>query len=637
MAPVPHTVEPLRHRARPHLVHRLASALLALGLVVAACSGEDDGGGSDGAAAGDTAVTTPANDVEGYGAAAAADSSDEAAADTAPPGSAAAVAADTAPAGDAAQVASATVTVVPSPYITIAAEVDVAADEPVLVEITATSGDHVVEVPRTAAAATDHAIPLVGMRPERDYDIDVELFDADGEPVGSETAAFTTGALPDDFLDYEISIDPARSSPGFTLVEVSPDEGTPYLLGLDDEGETVWYYRNTGVVGGVEPTQRGTFLSHYWPVGVREFDVLGNVVGNWQFQVNPDDDLRDVDAQADVIDEDLLQQFTDSLAGNPGDPEPLPVHSDDVNLTSFHHEAWPMPNGNILALSTTFHDLTPEQRSRFCPDDPSEFGVVSDVVVEFEPSGRVVRTWDLWDAVDIDDDPGHELCGEFGPFASAEGRDWMHANAAVYDEQRDAVIVSSRHTNQVIALDHGDAEGPQSDVRWIFGENGTMPLDGDPSYYQHAVEVQDDGSILLFDNGNGRPGTAVGDPDNPTYSRAVLYAVDDTSPDPSQWSVHQMWEDRDATDLDGSVIYARFLGDADRLENGDVLITYGGISPEAEDGFDHARITEVVPEGAEGGDIVWDMHMGSAEQPVTVYRSERIPSFYFGPDWITPD
>jgi hypothetical protein len=177
-------------------------------------------------------------------------------------------------------------------------------------------------------------------------------------------------------------------------------------------------------------------------------------------------------------------------------------------------------------------------------------------------------------------------------------------------------------------------------VRWIFGENGTIPIVGDPPYYQHAVEVQDDGSILLYDNGNGRPGTTVGgagEPGStPTYSRAVLYDVDDSSDDPADWVVTQRWEHR-TTDADGAPLYARFLGDADRVENGNVLITHGGISPEGEDAFDHALIIEVVPEGEAGGDVVWDLRLGSAERPVTVYRSERIPGFYFGPDWAADD
>lgn len=290
-----------------------------------------------------------------------------------------------------------------------------------------------------------------------------------------------------------------------------------------------------------------------------------------------------------------------------------------------------MPNGNVLAMSTTNHDLTPEQRATFCPGDAEEFGIVSDVIVEFEPSGRVVRTWDLWDAIDIDETPGAWLCDDEGFFASDGARDWTHGNAAVYDEARDAVIVSSRHTNQVVAFEHLDAQGPQTAVRWIFGESGTIPLTGDAPYHQHAVEVQDDGSILLYDNGNGRPGTAVGDTEHPTYSRAVLYRVDDSSSNQADWGVSQTWEQR-TSDIDGAVLYARFLGDADRLDNGNVLITHGGIDPE--DGFQHAVLIEVVPDGANGGEIVWRLVLGTEDDPYTVYRAERIASMYAGPAWL---
>jgi len=526
-----------------------------------------------------------------------------------------------------------------SPYISLAAELTVSAPEAVQLDVVATSGDHVVELPLTADAATDHVIPLVGMRADRTYDIDVSALGPDGEEVATGSASFDTGSVPAEFLDYSFEVDPERSSPGVTIVEVTPQEGTPYLVAVDDEGETVWYYQNTGTVGGVEPTAWGTLSSHYWPLGVRDMDLLGRVVGNWQFATTADDDTSvDAAEQEQVIDADLLEAFTAMTAGNPGDPDPLPVASPAVELTSFHHEAWPMENGNFLVLGTTIHPLTPDQRARFCPDDPTEFNVISDVVVEFEPSGRVVRTWDLWDAVDIEEAPGHELCADSGPFASENDRDWLHANAVVYDEERDVIIVSARHTNQVIALEHRDEEGAQSQVRWIFGEVGTMPVDGDLPYYQHAPEVQEDGAILLYDNGNDRPGTIVGDPENPMYSRAVLYEVDDRSDDPSEWTVTQRWEHR-TEDVDGSPLYARFLGDADRLENGNILITHGGIDlgadlpdlPEDE-AYQHAKIIEVDPAD---GDIVWELDMGTPAGPATVYRSERLPSLYFGPDWVT--
>jgi hypothetical protein len=136
------------------------------------------------------------------------------------------------------------------------------------------------------------------------------------------------------------------------------------------------------------------------------------------------------------------------------------------------------------------------------------------------------------------------MCETDGLYESIDFRDWTHANAVVYDEQRDAIIISSRHTDQVLALDQLDDTGAQASVRWILGTQGTIPVDGELPYHQHAVELQDDGSIMLYDNGNLRPGTELDSVENPPYSRAVLYSVDDSSADPADWSATQVWEHR---------------------------------------------------------------------------------------------
>jgi hypothetical protein len=205
----------------------------------------------------------------------------------------------------------------------------------------------------------------------------------------------------------------------------------------------------------------------------------------------------------------------------------------------------------------------------------------------------------------------------------------------VYDPVRDAVIVSTRHTSQIVALKYGTEPGPQNELLWTIGTDGTIPLTGDVPRYQHAVEVEDDGSLILYDNGNGRAGTAPGT-DNPPYSRAVTYAVDDSSADPTDWTATQTWEDR-VDETPGHPVFAAFLGDADRLENGNVLIDHGGIPNPAPAPGDHNRckIIEVVPAGNadNGGEIVWELRMGTAARPVTCYRSERVPSLYAGPDW----
>lgn len=541
-----------------------------------------------------------------------------------------------------------------SPYNPLGALVTVDSPEAVQVQLIATSGDHVVESPLSAASDTHHELPLVGLRPDREYAVEIVSL-TDGEVHARAAAAFSTGTLPDDFMDYEVTSDPDRSSPGVTFVEVQPGGGgSSYVMGLDDDGETVWYYRNTAAVGAVEPTDRGTLLSHYWPVGAREFDVLGRVTGNWQFANGREPDILDTDpsdsapadsasaetgegetsddARVDVIDEDQLDRFFASLSGNPGDPEAIPVRPEWIDITSFHHEVWPMPNGNILVMATAEHELTEAQRIELCPDDDRDFRAMSDVIVEYEPDGHVVRTWDVWDVVDFDDHPGREICKDEGLFASEEVRDWTHGNSAVYDPERDAILVSLRHTNQILALDHLDEEGPQSSLRWMIGPGGTLPLDGDPPHYQHAIEVQDDGSILLYDNGNFRPGTYPGNEDGePIYSRVVQYEIDDTADDPDLWTATQVWEYRTAEA--GAPVYARFLGDADRLENGNILVTHGGIDDLDTDDDQRVLIVEVVPNDEFGGDVVWELRLGAPGPEAVSYRSERVPTLYWGPLW----
>ena len=193
-------------RARLSLVKpRLAAPFVVLALLAAACA--SDGGDTD-----STSSDADSSDVETTVA-------DEAEpADSAPSTQASADSTDApAPGADA---GSAGMTVTPSEYIGLAALVSVSADEPVQVEVTAVSGDHVVEVPRTAAVAETHDIPLVGMRAEQTYEITAEYFNEAGEPIGeADGAEFTTDALPPYFEEHELTIDEERAAPGYTIIE----------------------------------------------------------------------------------------------------------------------------------------------------------------------------------------------------------------------------------------------------------------------------------------------------------------------------------------------------------------------------------------------------------------------------------
>ena len=426
---------------------RIASSFVVLALLISACSSDDPEVSSESSDTGDAGTDAVETTV-------AVEESTES---------------TEVPASNGERVA-ASLTVTPSEYIGLAALVSVVAEESVQVELTAVSGGHVVEVPRTVALTDTHDIPLVGMRAEQTYEISAEYFNEAGDSIGAaDGAEFTTSALPPWFEAHELTIDKDRAAPGYTIVEFDtlgiPD-GAPssqHLMAFDNDGEVVWYYTNTGSLAGIEATPAGTFNMFYWPFGIREVDVLGNVINNWRPQpAGTTGDTVDNELVVAEVDPDQVrfQGGLPALEGNPGDPEPTPVRADWIDLIGFHHESWPMPNGNVLALSTTVHELTPEQRATFCPDDDAPFNAISDIAVEFESSGRVVRTWDLWDVVDIDEFPGRELCADAGIFAGTNTRDWTHANSVIYDPERDAIIISSRHTNQIVAFDHLDEEGP---------------------------------------------------------------------------------------------------------------------------------------------------------------------------------
>ncbi len=504
---------------------------------------------------------------------------------------------------------------------------------PVQVQLIARSDELEVSTPFTAASATSHSIALVGLSADREWMIEAVAY-VDGVQRASATTSFTTGPLPDYLPDYQIETDPSRMAPGYTLAGAiafgGEESQIASTLGFDQNGDIVWAYQYAGGVTLLEQTSRGTFLGNQAPFGLIEFDMLGNTVRRWQ-----------IDGTAGAVsgagplhfDADVMPGLAENVAGFEDDPPAIPVRADWVTLTSFHHENTLMPNGNILTLSSTVHELTDEQRQTFCPGDTEPYNVVSDVVVEMALDGTVLRTWDLWDAIDINETPGSNLCLVDGGFASPLERDWNHANSVIYDAHRNAIIVSSRHTDQVVALRHLDAQGPQHDVLWVLGADGTLTLIGDPPYHQHGLELQADGSLLMYDNGNGRPGTTVDSETSPTYSRAVQFAIDDSSPDPTNWTATQTWEfitPDVSPGTPGQPTYAKFVGDANRLSNGNVLVDNGGMGTP----YNRARVVEVVPNDGSGGDIVFDLRMGSERFGVAAYRAIRIPSFYVGEQWV---
>jgi hypothetical protein len=268
-----------------------------------------------------------------------------------------------------------------------------------------------------------------------------------------------------------------------------------------------------------------------------------------------------------------------------------------------------------------------------CNEPASQFTgsyrLILDVIIEFEPAtGRIVREYPLADYFDPHTNPADaNICGYPGAtqypnylYAShGEVHDWTHANAVILDEKNNRLIISIRHLDTVLAITYdADSRGPAGTKLWRFGPKGSdfeLEDGGKWQLHQHAVELQPDGSILLYDNGNDRPNT------NPLYSRAVRYAIDDTGPK-SSWTISQEWEYRPT--IDGTPAYAFFVSDADRLSNGNVLVDTGGMIPTIHGAT--AQIDEVVPAEGSGGKVVFQLRL--LAETSFIYRATRVSSLY---------
>lgn len=226
----------------------------------------------------------------------------------------------------------------------------------------------------------------------------------------------------------------------------------------------------------------------------------------------------------------------------------LELPDDALGVTGLHHELIELPNGNFMALSHSFQEVD------YGPDGVRTVG--GDKIVEFTPAGEVVWTWDSFDHLDpqrvIEPLDAAVL---LHPVTLAPTYDWTHANALVYRAEDEVLLISFRHQDWIVAIDHATGE-----VLWKLGDEGDFSLVGPGAFFhhQHAPEWQPDGSLLLYDNAVGQP---------VVESRARRYELDVAAK-----TAKLVWSD------DGEPIAVPFAGNADRLPGGRILVTDSSIT-----------------------------------------------------------
>lgn len=517
-------------------------------------------------------------------------------------------------------------TVVFSENAPLAAVLRVTSDEPTEVSVDVMSNS--AETNSTAGTArdfsvpgsgftTEHAITLLGFHPDQSYDIRVTLTDKAGNETILNDLNVTTAPLPVGFppIHVETSI-PELMEPGVTIFPVrafgpNPEFGSVFVA-VDETGEVVWYRRFQLIgYGDIRRISNGNFLFIKDDFTITEMNVLGDIVREWHTTLNK----------------------------NPG------TGSIPVDVPVFHHEVFEMENGNFLVLSIELRTLENYPTSDSDPEAPLATAVVAgDEVIEFSPSdGAIVNRWSLLDLLDPYRIGYDSLTGFWNtvfPEFEQGTKDWTHGNAVIHDASDDSVIVSLRHQDAIVKFSRQTGQ-----IIWILGthDNWDIPLFGsfllDPvgddflfQYHQHAPEVTDSGTIMVYDNGNVK--ATPFDPKLPAtenFSRAVEYSIDEVTK-----QVTQVWE---FGQFDDPVRYAPFIGDADTQPlTGNVLITHGGVTTDVEgnpsDIIPTSKISVYIIEvtRTEPGEKVFEISIVDPSPETTdgwiTYRAERLPSLY---------
>ncbi|MEZ4238104.1 MAG: DUF1592 domain-containing protein [Myxococcota bacterium] len=425
--------------------------------------------------------------------------------------------------------------------LSFALDLDAVGPANVEIDWAASDDDHVGHAAFAVDGPTD-ALPLLGFRPDRHYDVVVSVDGAPGPVQAVHVPALDLAALHIEVVTSAPPGDPDR----LTLLPLwGGGFQAEQAVVLDAEGEVVYLLRQESCT--FEARTAGDHLVTLvgrGAVAIRELSWLGAP-------------LRSFYSAAEPPDVDLVDAIAVDLPGR------------------LHHDMVPLDDGGYVVLSKNVRQIDGYPLSY---DDPTVRGTAridADVVARFDADGALLWGYDLSKLLD----PRRIGFDSLSRAVGTNAYEWGHANA-VWVEPDGRVGVSLRHQDEIVLLDPDAGR-----IDWVLGNRANRrrsahapllePTAGtELPYHAHAAR-RIDGLLTVFDNGNWRasPGEVPSDeaPD-PTalHSRLAAFEIDEV-----RGTVRQRY----ALDLGESVgpVYANGLGDHDILPDGHVLGTFGRI------------------------------------------------------------
>ena len=368
---------------------------------------------------------------------------------------------------------------------------------------------------RTAPSgpAAEHAIPIVRLRAETPYSYAVGVEGANGYVFGPE-GSFTTGPLPEALADVQRTVS-GKSAQPLILTDLARGIDYPdvsaHIVVLDDEGYVVWHHLDVHV----DPLLGRSGLK-----GVKQTPD-----GNFAYAIN----------FCCIKEVTPLGRQVDQIVANAVDG-------------GMHHDFVYLDDDRVLYLAD--REVVFDDSANGGAEETA--AIVETLRVWDQRSGRTEEVWSAADFWDIES-PDQRV--QWNP-ARPPIR-WVHANS-LNQGPRGNFILSSRNRNQIFSVSPDFSE-----VEWQLGgpdSDYSFPNPDDQFYRQHSASELANGAILVFDNGATRP-----DAEGGAYSRALELRLDD-----ARGTAEKVWEFRPDPD-----VYARNLGDVQRLPNGGTLINFG--------------------------------------------------------------
>lgn len=317
-------------------------------------------------------------------------------------------------------------------------------------------------------------------------------------------------------------------------------------------------------------------------------DMCGNLVHTWNLTYLPDFYAYLLPGGhllylgKDVVDVDNLQSANCTIQELDWDSNVVWEYRHPY----MHHDFDRMPNGDTLVLVDEKMPPAYVSKLKGGIQGTEENGTDShaDYIMEIAPDGTIVWEWHAYQHLDPD-------------YYTIDGLDlrdeWTHANAVQYlpagnpFNGRESVLTSFRETDTVLILDKATGN-----ISWVWGK-GIIK-------HQHDPTLLPDGNVLLFDNGDHRPGFI-------DYSRVIEV---NPKTDEINWSY--------SGGLAGTQFFSPIISGAQRLPNGNTLICEGM----------SGRIFEVTADGK----IVWEYvnpYYGNSSWGNIIFRAYR-----YGPDEV---